>query len=147
MRFGKGSVSDCLGHFNDKNGGLGVLRTEERSAVLSPLDGDPGRLAGSSSSRCFGHCGRCPPFPGGRLSFSTQIPGVQGPISSSGSPGGGDSSAAVFRGPGYGHRPAYPATYFGFCVGGAPGSGTCGMLSGWYVCVGTDESSMGLVCQ
>ena len=72
-------------------------------------------------------------------------PGVQGPISSSGAPGGGDSSAAVFRG--YGHRPAYPATYFGSYIGGAPGSGTCIMLSGWYVCAGTDESSTGHVYQ
>ena len=64
--------------------GLGVLRTKVRLAVISPLDSDPGRLAGGSSSRCFGHCGRCLPFPG-----------IQGPISSSGAPGGGDSSAAV----------------------------------------------------
>ena len=38
-------------------------------------------------------------------------------------------------------RPAYPATYFGFY-----GSGTCGMISGWYACTGTDESSTGYVC-
>ena len=57
------------------------------------------------------------------MSLSTQVPGVQGPISSSGAPGEGDSSAAVVRGPGDDHRPAYPATYCDSCIGGAPRSG------------------------
>ena len=38
--------------------------------------------------------------------------------------GGGASSSVVIRGPGYGHRPAYTATHFHLCVGGAPGPGT-----------------------
>ena len=37
--------------------GLSVLCAEKRREVLSPLDGDPGRLAGGSSSGHFGNCG------------------------------------------------------------------------------------------
>ena len=55
------------------------------------------------------------------MSVGTKIMHVQGPISSSGAPGGGDSLTFVFCGLGYGHFPAHTAQYFDSCIGGAPG--------------------------
>ena len=59
----KGSMNDCMGHFNEKHGGLAFFELEERPEVLSPVDGHQGRVADGSSTRRFGHCSVYPPFP------------------------------------------------------------------------------------
>ena len=53
--------------------------------------------------------------------------------------GGSASSAAVLRGSGYGHRPAYTAQDFHSCVGGAAWPGTSQLFSRWRTIPGTDE--------
>ena len=57
----KGSVSDCLYHFNEKHGGLAFFAL--KNVTRFPLDGHQGRVAGGSSSRRFGHCSGYPPLP------------------------------------------------------------------------------------
>ena len=53
------------------------------------MDGDPGRVADGPSSGRLGHCGGCSIVPRSRMSLGAQVPCLQGPISSSGTQGGG----------------------------------------------------------
>ena len=75
-----------------------------------------------SSGRLWHSCGY-PTVPRGPVPFGTQVSCLQGPISPSGTPGGGGStsSAVIVHGPGYGHRAAHTSVHFHSCIGGAPG--------------------------
>ena len=117
----KGSVSDFLGHLY-----------QEHSEVFPSMDGDPvdvwqmtlhPDVSGIAVDARLFHEAGC------RL-VHIQVPGLQGSLSSSGTPRGNASSTIVVCGSGYGHRPAHTATHFYSCVESFPGPDTRGMFPG-----------------
>ena len=124
----KGSVRDCLGHLDDKHGGSAFFAlknvvkffppwTVTRDVWQSALRPDVSGIA--VDARLFHKAGcRLVHTVCTRTHFLTRRSG-----------GGSASSSAVIREPGYGHCPAYTATHFHSCVGGAPGPGTSQVFS------------------
>ena len=80
----KGSVRECLEHFNDKHSGSATLDFENVSRSFPPWTvprdlGDKGTSAGS-----VGHSSGCEIVPRSGKAAGTQIPGVQRPTTTSG---------------------------------------------------------------
>ena len=118
----KGLVSDCLGHMQDKHGGLQyvVLKniakffppwTVPRDLWRTALRPDVSGIA--VNARLFHEAG-C------RLVHKYASTRTHFPIRHSGG-GGGCLLGCCLRGPGYGHRPAHAAAHFHPYVGSAPG--------------------------
>ena len=74
------------GTFAGQTWGLAVCGSAERK-VFPSVDCAPGLVAHSPSSGRLGHCCGCLTVPRGRVSVVTQVPCLQGSISTSGAPG------------------------------------------------------------
>ena len=85
----KGSVSDCLGHFNEKHGGSAFFALKNVASFFPPWTVTWDIWQAALRPDISGHCGGRTAVPCGRMSFGTQVPGVQGPVSAPGAQGGG----------------------------------------------------------
>ena len=59
----KGSVCDCLGHLNDKQGGSTFFALKNIAKFFPPWMVTRDVWQTALSSGCFGHCGRCTSVP------------------------------------------------------------------------------------
>ena len=139
----KGSVSDCLGHLQDKHGGSQYVALKNIAKFFPPW----------TVPRDLWMTALHPDVSGiavdGRVPVGTQVPCVQGPISPAGAPGGGGStsSAVVIRGSSYDHRAAHTSAHFHSCVGGGPWAGAGAVFSARHAFTGTDRPPSRIVRQ
>ena len=124
----EGVGTRLFGTYDGKTWGIDAGENDERGQVFSAMDCDSRRLARCPpSGRVRVRRGR-PAVSRGRTPIGASLPGLLGPVSTSGSPRRRHSSSAVLRGSGYGHRPAYSSENLDPVVQGPSGSGAAGVL-------------------